>query len=214
MFSKCRLFGKKYGIMWRSDLVIVNISLPCLTSIKQFKKIYTNICSQEKSIEFTKSSGFPKSQADLRNLGALQKNRRIYKILALFRKIGGFEKSWCFTEKQANLQNLGGFQKNWRTIESWRALKSPRLVKNHRDWKKLVACLLFRLGGISSCWLPPGLAEELSFRSSQICCLSLMQTPSERTAQAALLSWADSLPYCTGCLYRPDMPKFMQKSKF
>jgi hypothetical protein len=24
---------------------------------------------------------------------------------------------------------------------------------------------VFRLGGISSCWLPPGLAEELSFRS-------------------------------------------------
>jgi hypothetical protein len=24
---------------------------------------------------------------------------------------------------------------------------------------------VFRLGGISSCWLSPGLAEELSFRS-------------------------------------------------
>jgi len=40
-----------------------------------------------------------------------------------------------------------------------------------------------------------------------------MQTPSENTAQAALLLWAESLPYCTGCLYRPDMPKYTRKSK-
>jgi hypothetical protein len=58
-------------------------------------------------------------------------------------------------------------QKNRRTIESWRAIKSPRLVKNQRDWKKLVARLLFTLGGISAAadflliWL-----KKLSFRSS------------------------------------------------
>jgi hypothetical protein len=40
-----------------------------------------------------------------------------------------------------------------------------------------------------------------------------MQTPSENTAQAALFLWAESLPYCTGCLYRPDMPKYTRKSK-
>ncbi len=33
-------------------------------------------------------------------------------------------------------------------------------------------------------------------------------------AQAALLLWAASLPYCTGWLYRPDMPKFTRVSKF
>jgi hypothetical protein len=42
-------------------------------------------------------------------------------------------------------------QKYRRTIESWRALKSPRLVKNQRIWKKLAARLLFGLGGISNC---------------------------------------------------------------
>ncbi len=47
-----------------------------------------------------------------------------------------------------------------------------------------------------------------------VCWLSLMQIPSEETAQAALLLWPDSLPYYTGCLYRPDLPKFMRKSKF
>jgi hypothetical protein len=40
-----------------------------------------------------------------------------------------------------------------------------------------------------------------------------MQTPSESLAQAALLLWAESLPYCTGCLYQPDMPKYALKSK-
>jgi hypothetical protein len=71
--------------------------------------------------------------------------------LALFKKSGRLEKSWRFTENQVDLQNLGALQKNWRTIESLRTLKFPRLVKNQRDWKKLAARLLFRLSGISSC---------------------------------------------------------------
>ncbi len=33
-------------------------------------------------------------------------------------------------------------------------------------------------------------------------------------AQAALLLWAVSLPYCTGWLYRPDLSKFTWVSKF
>jgi hypothetical protein len=71
--------------------------------------------------------------------------------LALLQKSGGFEKYWRFSENQADLQNVGALQKNRRTIESWQALKTPRLVKNQRNWKKLAACLLLRLGGISSC---------------------------------------------------------------
>jgi hypothetical protein len=39
------------------------------------------------------------------------------------------------------------------------------------------------------------------------CDVSLMQSPSEDKTQAALLLWADPLPYCTGCLYRPAMPR-------
>ena len=42
-----------------------------------------------------------------------------------------------------------------------------------------------------------------------------METPSENTAQPALIFWAESLPYpyCTGCLYWPDMPKYTRMSK-
>ncbi len=32
------------------------------------------------------------------------------------------------------------------------------------------------------------------------CDVSIMQSPSGETAQAALLLWVDSLPYCTDCL--------------
>jgi hypothetical protein len=66
-------------------------------------------------------------------------------------KSGGFKKFLRFSKIQADLQNLGAFQKIRRTIESLRALKSPRLVKNQWNWKKLAARLLFRLGGISNC---------------------------------------------------------------
>ncbi len=87
-----------------------------------------------------------------------EKIKRIHKILALFRKSGGFENYWCFSKNQADLENIGAFQKvgrvwkmlalsrktggftnvgtlqrNRQTIESWRALKSPRLEKNQRD---------------------------------------------------------------------------------
>ncbi len=82
--------------------------------------------------------------------------------MALFKKSGGFEKywrfsenqadlkNWHFSENQADLQNIGAWQKNRRiyeilapgkenrrTIESWRALKSLRLLNNQRDWKIL-----------------------------------------------------------------------------
>jgi hypothetical protein len=93
----------------------------------------------KKSCGFEKYWRFSKNQADLRNIVAFQEIS------------GGFEKYWRFTENQADLQNIGALQKNRRTIESWRTLKSPRLVKNQRDWKKLAAHLVFRLGGISSC---------------------------------------------------------------
>jgi hypothetical protein len=49
------------------------------------------------------------------------------------------------TQLLADLHNVGVWQKYRRTIESWRALKSPHLVK------MLAARLLFGLGGISNC---------------------------------------------------------------
>jgi hypothetical protein len=132
----------------------------------KIKQIYKILALFEKSGGFVKYWRFYKNQADLRNTGAFTKIRQIWEILALLQKLGGFKKYWRFPENQADLQNIGAVQKNRRTIGSWWALKSPHLVKNQRVWKKLAALLLFRLGGISSCWLPPGLAEELSFRSS------------------------------------------------
>ncbi len=39
-------------------------------------------------------------------------------------------------------------------------------IEKPAETEKQAACLLFRLGGISSCWLLSGLADELSFRSS------------------------------------------------
>jgi hypothetical protein len=59
----------------------------------------------------------------------------MYRILALFKKSGGFTESLRFSKIQADLQNPCVLQKNRRMIESLRALKSPRLVKNQRDWK-------------------------------------------------------------------------------
>jgi hypothetical protein len=133
--------------------------------------------------------------------------------LALLQKSGGFEESWRFTENQADFQNIGALQKNRQTIESLQALKSLRLVKNQWDWKSWQPA--YCLGSAESpaadfllVWLRSSLSDP------RRCVVSLMQSPSEETAQAALLLWGDSLPYCTGCLYRPDMPKSMQKSKF
>jgi hypothetical protein len=47
------------------------------------------------------------------------------------------------TQLVADLINVGVWQKYRRTIESWQALKSPRLVKYQR--KMLAARLLFEL---------------------------------------------------------------------
>jgi hypothetical protein len=142
---------------------------------------------------------FAKNLADLRNPCAFQKS-------------GGFTESLRFAKNQADLQNPCALQKIRRTIESLRALKSPRLVKNQQDWKSWRPA--YCLGSEESpaadfplVWL------KSSGSDPRRCVVSLMQSPSEETAQAALLLWADSLPYCTGCLYRPAMPKFTRKSK-
>jgi hypothetical protein len=133
--------------------------------------------------------------------------------LALLQKSSGFEKSWRFPENQADLQNIGALQKNRRTTESLRALKSPRLVKNQRDWKSWRPA--YCLGSAESPAADFLLVWLKSSRSDPCrCVVSLMQSPSEETAQAALLLWADSPPYCTSCLYRPDMLKSTRKSKF
>ncbi len=89
--------------------------------------------------------------SDFQNIGGFPKCGRIYKMLADFQNVGGFTKCWHFPKILADVQNVGIWQKYRWTIESWRALKSPCLVKYQRIWKKMAARLLFGLGGISNC---------------------------------------------------------------
>ncbi len=96
-------------------------------------------------------------------------------------------------------------QKIRRTIESLRALKSPRLKKSRRDWKNRRPA--YCLGSTESPTADFSLVWLMSSRSDpRKCDDSRMQSPSEEKAQAALLLWATLLSYCTGCLYRPAMP--------
>jgi hypothetical protein len=69
---------------------------------------------QQKLSKFINSLRFSKNQADLRNVGVLQKFRRIWKMLALLQKSGGFEKYWHFYKNQADLENIGASHKNRR----------------------------------------------------------------------------------------------------
>jgi hypothetical protein len=168
----------------------------------KIKRIHKILALCEKSGGFEKYWHFSENQADLKNIGAFTKIRRIWKILALFKKSGGFGKYWRFYKNQADLENVGAMQKNRRTIESWRALKSPRLVKNQRDWKPWRPA--YCLGSAESPAADFLLDWLKSSRSDpRRCVASLMQTPSEETAQAALLLRADPLPYCTGCCIGP-----------
>jgi hypothetical protein len=154
-----------------------------------------------------------KNQADLRNPCFYEKSGRFRESLC-FTKIRRIYKIHALTKNQADLQNpcvykkSGGFteslrlQKIRQTIESLRALKSPRLVKNQRDWKSWRPA--YCLGSAESPAADFLLVWLKSSRSDPCRCdVSLMQSPSEETAQAALLLWADSLPYLTGCVYRP-----------
>jgi hypothetical protein len=81
------------------------------------------------------------------NIGGLQN-------IGIFQNIGGLQNVGVFqiladTQLLADLQIVGVWQKYRRMIESWRTLKSPRLVKYQR--KRLAARLLIGLGGISNC---------------------------------------------------------------
>jgi hypothetical protein len=96
-------------------------------------------------------------------ISGFRKYWQISKMLADVQNIGGFTKCWglpkCWriykmlapSSILTDVQNIGVWQKYRRAIESWWALKSLRLVKYQQIWKKLAACLLFGLGGISNC---------------------------------------------------------------
>ncbi len=69
--------------------------------------------------------------------------------------------------------------------------------------------LIVWLGRVHSCWLLPDHPWR-SPTSPWWCCWRCMLSSSVSLPPAALLLWADSLPYCTGLLYRPAMLKTSQ----
>ncbi len=70
-----------------------------------------------------------KTLATHENIGGSWKYWRLMKIMADTQNIGGSWKYWRLMKTLAGIQNIGVWQKYRRAIESWRALKSPRLAK-------------------------------------------------------------------------------------
>jgi hypothetical protein len=118
----------------------------------------------------------------------LQKNRRIYKILEP-------------TEKQP-------VPKIWRAPKTRRVLKIPRVPKTRLVRKSRRPYCLGSAGSPAADFL---LAWLKSSRSDpRRCDESLMQSPSEETAQAALLLWVISLLYCTGSCTGPPCQEMVK----
>ncbi len=153
----------------------------------------------------------------------LQKIRRIHRTLVLtknqadlqnpcpYRKSGGFTESLRL-QKIRRIYRILLSPENQADDRILAGVKSPRLVKNQWDWKSWRPA--YCLGSAESPAADLLLVWLKSSRSDpRRCDVSLMQSPSEETAQAVLLLWADSLPYCTGCLYRPAMLKSMRQPK-
>jgi hypothetical protein len=132
--------------------------------------------------------------------------------LALFKKSVGFTKSWRFSKNQADLQNLGAFPKIRRIFKIQADFQNSGGFSKYRRLQKIRR--LYCLGSAESPAVDFLLVWLKSTRSDpRKCDVPLMQSPSERWTACTLLLFACSLPYCTGCLYRPDMPKFPRKSK-
>ncbi len=94
---------------------------------------------------------FTKNQADW-EIPAFTKNQADWEILAF----GDNQADWeilAFAENQADWEILAG-------IEIPESGEKPAFVEKLAELEKQAACLLFRLGGISNCWLLSGLADE------------------------------------------------------
>jgi hypothetical protein len=85
-------------------------------------------------------------------------------------------------------------------------MKKPAFEEKPAELEKQAAA--YCLGSAESPAADSFLVWLISSRSNtRRCDDSRMQSPSEDKVQAALLLWAISLPYYTGCLYRPAMPR-------
>jgi hypothetical protein len=147
-----------------------------------------------------------------KNSGGFLKIRRIYKILALFQKSGGFTRSWRFSKYQEDLQNLGAFPKIRRNYKNQADFQNSGGFPKNRRLQKIRRP--YCLGSAESPVADFLLVWLKSSRSDpRRCDVPLMQSPSDRWTACTQLLFARSLPYCTSCLYWPDMPEFMRKSK-
>ncbi len=107
---------------------------------------------------------------------AAKKNQADWEIPAFAEKLVDWE-ILAFAENQADWEILAFAKKqvDYRILAGVEMAapgkkpafeEKPALEEKLARLEKQAACLLFRLGRISSCWLLPGLADELSFRSS------------------------------------------------
>ncbi len=94
---------------------------------------------------------FTKNKADWEIL-AFAENQADWEILAFAKNQADWE-ILAFAENQADDKILAA-------VEIPAPGEKPTFVEKLAELEKQAACLLFRLGGISSCWLLPGLADE------------------------------------------------------
>ncbi len=105
----------------------------------------------EKIKRIEKSLLFTKNQADWEILAFAEKQAD-WEILAFAEKQADWE-ILAFAEKQADYRILAG-------VEITAPGEKPAFVEKLAELEKQAARILFRLGGISSCWLLPGMADE------------------------------------------------------
>ncbi len=119
--------------------------------------------AENKILEYVQILAASKNQADW-EIPAFTKNHADWEILAFTENQADWEIP-AFTKNQADWEILA-FTKNQADdrilagVEIPAPGEKPAFVEKLAKLEKHAACLLFRLGGISSCWLLPGLADE------------------------------------------------------
>ncbi len=124
---------------------------------------YVKILAARKNQAVWEIPAFTENQADWEIL-AFAKNQADWEILAFAKKQAGWE-ILAFAKKQADWEILALAKKQaddriLAGVEIPTPGEKPASEGKPVELEQQAACLLFRLGGISSCWLLPGLADE------------------------------------------------------
>ncbi len=141
----------------------------------EYWRILNKECRKIKYWKYVQILAARENQADW----VFAENQADWEILAFAENQADWE-ILAFAENQADDRILAG-------VEIPAPVEKPTFVENLAKLEKQVACLLFRLSGISNCWLLPGLADPGS--DPRRCDESRMQSPREKKVQAALLLW-------------------------